>query len=47
MQGDSFSVTLRLDDNLVEHVLVERTGSTLRIGLRDGSSETSLSKPRW
>lgn len=37
VQGDSFSVTLRLDDNLVEHVLVERTGSTLRIGLRDGS----------
>ena len=37
VQGDSFSVNLRVDDNIVEHLRVERIGSTLRVGLRDGN----------
>ena len=28
-QGDSFSLSLRVDDNIVEHLRVERIGSTL------------------
>ncbi len=35
-QGDSFSVLIRVDDNLVEHLQVVKQGSTLQIGLRPG-----------
>jgi len=34
-QGENFSVIIRVDDNLVEHLQVEKFGSTLRIGLKD------------
>ncbi len=34
-QGENFSVVIRVDDNLVEHLQVEKQGSTLRIGLKD------------
>ena len=37
-QGDSFSVVIRIDDNLAEDVLVEKSGSTLAIGLQDSVS---------
>jgi hypothetical protein len=33
-QGDTFSVVIRADDNLVEHVQVAKEGSTLVIGLK-------------
>jgi serine/threonine-protein kinase len=33
-QGDTFSVVIRVDDNLVDHVQVTKSGSTLRIGLQ-------------
>lgn len=36
-QGDSFALSLRLDDNVVEHLRVERTGSTLRVSFGDFS----------
>jgi hypothetical protein len=32
-QGDTFSVVIRVDDNLVEHLDVVKEGSTLKIGL--------------
>ena len=32
-QGDTFSVVIRVDDNLVEHLQVVKEGSTLKIGL--------------
>jgi len=32
-QGESFSVVIRVDDNLVEHLQVVKEGSTLKIGL--------------
>jgi hypothetical protein len=32
-QGESFSVVIRVDDNLVEHLQVVKQGSTLKIGL--------------
>jgi hypothetical protein len=35
-QGDSFSVVIRVDDNLLEHVQVAKQGSTLQIGLIPG-----------
>jgi hypothetical protein len=34
-RGENFSVIIRVDDNLVEHLQVEKFGSTLRIGLKD------------
>ena len=37
-QGDSFSVSVRVDDNMVEHLRVERTESKLQFGLKDGSN---------
>ena len=33
IQGDTFSVIIRVDDNLVEHLRVSKQGSTLKIGL--------------
>ena len=38
-QGDSFSVVIRADDNLVEHLLVVKEGSTLKIGLKPNSPD--------
>ncbi len=32
-QGDEFSVVIRVDDNLVEYLQVEKVGDTLKIGL--------------
>jgi len=32
-QGDEFSVVVRIDDNIVEYLQVEKTGDTLKIGL--------------
>ena len=32
-QGDTYSVVIRVDDNLVEHLQVVKEGSTLKIGL--------------
>jgi hypothetical protein len=38
-QGDSFSVVIRADDNLVEHLQVVKQGSTLVIGLKPNSPD--------
>jgi hypothetical protein len=35
-QGDDFLVTVLIDDNLEEHLQLERQGDTLRIGLEPG-----------
>jgi hypothetical protein len=37
-QGDTFSVVIRADDNLIEDVEVVKEGSTLKIGLEPGRS---------
>ena len=37
-QGDSFSVVIRVDDNLEQYLEVVKQGSTLKIGLRPGRS---------
>lgn len=37
-QGDTFSVVIRINDNLVEHLQVVKQGSTLKIGLKPGRS---------
>jgi len=37
-QGDSFSVVIRTDDNLVQYLEVIKRGSTLKIGLKPGRS---------
>ena len=37
-QGEAFSVIIRVDDNLVEQLQVEKFGSTLKIGLKPGIS---------
>ncbi len=37
-QGEEFSVVIRVDDNLVEQLQVEKFGSTLKIGLKPGVS---------
>jgi hypothetical protein len=37
-QGDTFSVVIRVDDNLVEHLDVAKEGSTLKIGLKPSRS---------
>ena len=34
MQGENFRVTIRVDDNLVEHLDIVKQGSTLKIGLK-------------
>ena len=38
-QGESFSVIIRVDDNLVEHLQVVKQGSTLKIGLKPNSPD--------
>jgi len=40
-QGENFSVIVRVDDNLVEQLQVEKFGSTLKIGLKTGISIVS------
>jgi hypothetical protein len=35
-QGDGYHVTVRIDDSLEEHLLLDRQGDTLRIGLEPG-----------
>jgi hypothetical protein len=37
-QKDTFSVVIRVNDNLVEHLQVAKEGSTLKIGLKPGGS---------
>lgn len=37
-QAESFSVVVRVDDNIVEHLQVVKRGSTLEIGLKPGNS---------
>ena len=37
-QGEIFSVVIRVDDNLLEDVQVVKEGSTLKIGLKPGTS---------
>lgn len=39
-QGESFSVVMRVDDNLVEHLQVVKQGSTLKIGLNPNRNYT-------
>jgi len=36
-RADSFSVSLTLDDNLYDYVIIRRSGSTLQIGLKWGT----------
>ena len=40
-QGENFSVIIRVDDNLVEQLQVEKFGSTLKIGLKPDVSMVS------
>jgi len=40
-QGESFSVIIRVDDNLVEHLQVVKQGSTLKIGLKPNRDYTT------
>jgi hypothetical protein len=42
-QGEDFTVVIRIDDNLVEHLHVVKQGSTLKIGLDPNQSYTILS----
>ncbi len=37
-QGDKYKVVIRVDDNLVEYLQVEKAGSTLKVGLKPGVS---------
>jgi hypothetical protein len=39
-QGESFSVIIRVDDNLVEHLQVVKQGNTLKIGLKPNRDYT-------
>jgi len=39
-QGDTFSVIIRVDDNVVEHLEIAKKGDTLRIGLKRNRSYT-------
>jgi len=41
-QGESFSVVIRADDNLVEHLQVVKQGSTLKIGLKPNRDYTII-----
>ena len=36
-QGETFKELVRADDNLVEHIQVSKQGSTLFVGLEEGS----------
>jgi hypothetical protein len=38
MQAESYSVVVRIDDNLVDYLELEQHGSTLRIGMKSGRS---------
>ena len=38
--GDEFSVVVRVDDNLVEHLVVEQEGNRVRVGLEQGAIAT-------
>ena len=40
-QGEGFSVIVRVDDNLVEHLQVVKEGSTLKIGLKPNRNYTA------
>jgi hypothetical protein len=40
-QGESFSVIIRIDDNLVEHLQVVKEGSSLKIGLDPNRNYTA------
>jgi hypothetical protein len=40
-QGENFSVIIRVDDNLVEHLQVVKEGSTLKIGLDPNRNYTA------
>ena len=42
-QGDTFSVVIRVDDNVVEHLRVVKQGSTLKIGLEQTRSYSDVS----
>lgn len=52
-QGEDFSVVIRADDNLIEHLEVVKSGSTLKIGLdptkwyiiNDATMEADVSMP--
>ncbi|UCC53891.1 MAG: DUF2807 domain-containing protein [Anaerolineaceae bacterium] len=54
IQGEDFSVIIRLDDNLIEHLRVVKEGSTLKIGLnpnrnytvRDATMEAEVIMPQ-
>jgi hypothetical protein len=39
-QSEAFKVTIRVDDNLLEHVDVSKRGDTLKIGLKDDTRFT-------
>jgi hypothetical protein len=40
-RGDTFSVTVRIDDNLVDRLQVEKRGDTLHVGFRPGAIRNS------
>ena len=40
-QGEAYKVVIRVDDNIVEHLRVEKAGSTLKIGLKPNVSKVS------
>lgn len=40
-RGDTFSVVIHVDDNLVEYLEVVKEGNTLKIGLKAGTSVTN------
>jgi serine/threonine-protein kinase len=42
IQEDTFSVVIRVDDNLVEHLRVVKQGSTLKIGLEQTRSYSDV-----
>ena len=41
-QGDTFSVIIRVDDNLVEHLRIVKQGNTLKIGLEQTRSYSDV-----
>jgi hypothetical protein len=45
-KADKFSVSVTADDNLLEHIKVEKKDSTLRIRFADGKSVTTKNRPR-
>lgn len=38
--GDAYSVVVRVDDNLVEHLVVEQDGNVVRVGFEQGTIAT-------